>query len=73
MWSCRVPFGTQNAYVASLTFMPSCLHVAIAFFRVLECIYKPCFDHVLRTLARKETLEGLVWLSESIEAYLTTF
>ena len=38
--------------------------------------YKPCFDRVLRTLGiptRKETLEGLVWLSESIEVCLTTF
>ena len=47
-----------------------------AFFRVSESIYKPCLDHVLRTLgipARKETVEGLVWLSESKETCLTTF
>ena len=53
--------------------MSSCLHVTIAFHRVSECIYKPCFDHILRTLgipARKETLEGLVWLSESIKLVL---
>ena len=36
-------------------------------------IYNPCFDHVLRRRGIPATLEGLVWLSESIEACLTTF